>query len=42
MFMLDPDTVATAETYEIARLAAGGVMNAIDSVVSGQRTTPLP
>jgi acetoin utilization deacetylase AcuC-like enzyme len=36
MFMLDPDTVATAETYAVARLAAGGVMNAIDSVVSGQ------
>jgi acetoin utilization deacetylase AcuC-like enzyme len=36
MTMLDPDTVATAETYETARLAAGGVMNAIDSVVSGE------
>jgi acetoin utilization deacetylase AcuC-like enzyme len=34
--MLDPDTVATAETYDTARLAAGGVMNAIDSVVSGE------
>ena len=32
MFMLDPDTVTTPETYEIARLAAGGVMNAIDTV----------
>ncbi len=32
MFMLDPDTVATPETYEIARLAVGGVMNAIDTV----------
>jgi len=36
IFMLDPDTVTTAETYEVARLAAGGVMNAIDSVVSGE------
>ncbi|MBN2438368.1 MAG: histone deacetylase [Deltaproteobacteria bacterium] len=36
MTMLDPDTVATAETYDTARLAAGGVMNAIDSVVSGE------
>ena len=36
MTMLDPDTVATAETYDAARLAAGGVMNAIDSVVSGE------
>jgi acetoin utilization deacetylase AcuC-like enzyme len=36
MTMLDPDTVATAETYDTARLAAGGVMNAIDSVVSAE------
>ena len=36
MFMLDPDTVATAETYEVAKLAAGGTMNAIDSVISGE------
>jgi acetoin utilization deacetylase AcuC-like enzyme len=35
-FMLDPDTVTTAETYDIARLAAGGVINAIDSVVAGE------
>ncbi len=31
--MLDPDTVATPDTYETALLAAGGVMNAIDAVV---------
>jgi len=36
MFMLDVDTVATAETYDVARLAAGGVMNAIDGVLSGE------
>jgi acetoin utilization deacetylase AcuC-like enzyme len=36
LYMLDPDTVTTAETYDVARLAAGGVMNAIDSVVSGE------
>jgi acetoin utilization deacetylase AcuC-like enzyme len=36
MTMLDPDTVATADTYDTARLAAGGVMNAIDSVASGE------
>jgi acetoin utilization deacetylase AcuC-like enzyme len=36
MFMLDCDTVATAETYETARLAAGGVMNAIDAVTCGE------
>ncbi|HBB17026.1 MAG TPA: histone deacetylase, partial [Syntrophus sp. (in: bacteria)] len=34
MSMLDPDTVATPETYDTARLAAGGLMNAIDAVVS--------
>jgi acetoin utilization deacetylase AcuC-like enzyme len=36
MTMLDSDTAATAETYDTARLAAGGFMNAIDSVVSGE------
>jgi acetoin utilization deacetylase AcuC-like enzyme len=36
LFMLDPDTVTTAESYDVARLAAGGVINAIDGVVSGQ------
>ena len=35
MTMLDSDTMATAETYDTARLAAGGFMNAIDSVMSG-------
>jgi acetoin utilization deacetylase AcuC-like enzyme len=33
MSMLDADTVASPETYDIARLAAGGVMNAIDTVI---------
>lgn len=32
---LDPDTATSPETYRIAKLAAGGVMNAIDSVVAG-------
>jgi acetoin utilization deacetylase AcuC-like enzyme len=36
LFMLDADTVATAETYDVAKLAAGGVMNAIDGVLSGE------
>ncbi|MCE5264802.1 MAG: histone deacetylase [Deltaproteobacteria bacterium] len=36
MTMLDPDTVATADTYDTARLAAGGVMNAIGSVACGE------
>lgn len=36
MTMLDSDTVATADTYDAARLAAGGLMNAVDSVVSGE------
>ena len=34
MSMLDPDTVASSETYDIARLAAGGLINAVDAVVS--------
>jgi len=34
--MLDQDTVATPETWDAARLAAGGVMAAIDSVVSAE------
>ena len=34
--MLDPDTAATSETFDAARLAAGGVIAAIDSVVSGE------
>jgi acetoin utilization deacetylase AcuC-like enzyme len=36
IFMLDPDTVTTAETYDVARLAAGGVMNAIAGVITGK------
>ena len=32
---LDPDTVASAESYGIAKLAVGGFLNAIDSVVAG-------
>ncbi|MEN6620616.1 MAG: histone deacetylase [Smithella sp.] len=32
---LDPDTATSPETYQIARLAAGGVINAIDSVING-------
>jgi acetoin utilization deacetylase AcuC-like enzyme len=35
IYMLDHDTMTTAETYEVARLAAGGTMNAIDSVLAG-------
>lgn len=31
---LDADTVANADTYDIARLAAGGLMNAIDAVIN--------
>lgn len=30
---LDPDTATSPESYEIARLAVGGVCNAIDSVI---------
>ena len=34
--VLDPDTVATPDTYAVARLAVGGFLNAIDSVLSGE------
>lgn len=34
--MLDPDTYALPETGEIARLSAGGVVLAVDAVMSGQ------
>jgi acetoin utilization deacetylase AcuC-like enzyme len=33
---LDPDTATSPETYEIAKLAVGGVMNAIDYVMEGK------
>lgn len=32
---LDPDTVVSPASYEIARLAAGGAINAVDAVFSG-------
>ncbi|HEX9020143.1 MAG TPA: histone deacetylase [Nitrospirota bacterium] len=31
---LDPDTVLSARSYEIARLAAGGLLNAVDSLLT--------
>jgi acetoin utilization deacetylase AcuC-like enzyme len=33
---LDPDTIISPESYEEARLAAGGVLAAMDAVVSGE------
>lgn len=33
---LDPDTSTSPDTYEVAKLAVGGVCNAIDSVVDGR------
>jgi acetoin utilization deacetylase AcuC-like enzyme len=36
IYMLDADTVTTADSYDVARLAVGGVLNAIDSVVAGE------
>jgi acetoin utilization deacetylase AcuC-like enzyme len=33
---LDPDTATSPQTYEIAKLAVGGVCNAIDSVIEGK------
>ena len=34
-FSLDPDTETTEESYDTARLAVGGLCNAVDSVLSG-------
>lgn len=34
--ILDPDTITCADTYEIAKLAVGGVCNAIDAVMTGE------
>jgi acetoin utilization deacetylase AcuC-like enzyme len=34
--MLDPDTYACSKSYETARLAAGGVLAAVDQVVAGK------
>ncbi|MBP7342896.1 MAG: histone deacetylase [Smithellaceae bacterium] len=34
--ILDPDTVASPETYGIAKLAVGGVLNAVDAVMTGE------
>jgi acetoin utilization deacetylase AcuC-like enzyme len=33
---LDPDTAATPESYDVAKLAVGGLCNAIDCVASGE------
>lgn len=34
--MLDPDTYACAKSYETAKLAAGGVLSAVDEVLGGK------
>jgi acetoin utilization deacetylase AcuC-like enzyme len=34
--MLDPDTMTSPDTYSIAKLAVGGVCNAVDQVLSGE------
>jgi acetoin utilization deacetylase AcuC-like enzyme len=36
LVFLDSDTIASAETYEIAKLAVGGLCNAIDGVMTGE------
>jgi acetoin utilization deacetylase AcuC-like enzyme len=33
---LDPDTATAPESYDIAKLAVGGLLNAVDAVVSGE------
>jgi acetoin utilization deacetylase AcuC-like enzyme len=35
-FSLDPDTQTTPESYDTAKLAVGGVFNAIDGVMTGE------
>lgn len=39
--MFDPDTYALPETGEVARLSAGGVVLAVDAVLTGQATNAL-
>lgn len=34
--MLDPDTQTTADSYDTAKLAVGGVLNAVDTVMTGK------
>ncbi|MBZ0295637.1 MAG: histone deacetylase [Anaerolineae bacterium] len=41
MVHLDPDTYATSTSFEIARLAAGGVTAAIDAVLTGEADNGL-
>jgi acetoin utilization deacetylase AcuC-like enzyme len=38
---LDPDTYTSPETYEIARLAAGAAVDAMERVMSGSHTSAL-
>jgi len=33
---LDPDTQTTADSYDTAKLAVGGVLNAVDAIVAGK------
>jgi acetoin utilization deacetylase AcuC-like enzyme len=39
--MLDPDTVVSPRSYEVARAASGACVAAVDAVVRGQDTTAL-
>src|SRR6188474_2675166 len=38
---LDPDTYTSAESYDIARLAAGAAIDAVEQVMSGPHTCAL-
>jgi acetoin utilization deacetylase AcuC-like enzyme len=38
---LDPDTVASAASYDVARLAAGAACDAVDRVLAGAQSTAL-
>jgi len=39
--LLDPDTYVTPVTYDVARLSAGGVIGAVDAVLSGKADNGL-
>jgi acetoin utilization deacetylase AcuC-like enzyme len=41
MLMFDQDTYALPESPDIARLSAGGIVNAVDAVLSGQANNAL-
>ncbi len=39
---LDPDTGLSSRSYQVARLAAGGLLNAVDTLLAPDATAPAP